>query len=90
MSFKSVSAIEIPIGELDKEIVLNDREIIGFEVKNKGTATLTLFTNTVLESEDCWSPPQNNLGIVFSGRIRIKWGSTGTKQAFVYALVGQM
>lgn len=87
--FNSVSVIEIPLDENSKEIVLDGQDILQFEVSNKGTADLTLFSNTLLEQDDSWAAPINQSGLRFSGRVSLKWGSTGTKTAFVYAIVAQ-
>lgn len=87
--YTSVSAIEIPLDGNDREINLDGRDILQFEVKNKGTASLTLFTNTLLEEDDCWASPINPIGLTYSGKVKLKWSVDGTKTALVYALVGQ-
>jgi hypothetical protein len=87
--YKSVTPVEIAINDSDSEINLEDRNIIGFFIQNLGTANLTLYNQTVLQTEDYYEPPSNHLGIFYAGTIKISWG-TGTKQAVLHALRGNL
>lgn len=81
----TVVPYELPITANDTEIKLDNYNLVNFEVKNLGAANLILFNQTVLQTEDCWQPPTNQLGIPFSGRIALSWGS-GNKSAVLYGL----
>lgn len=86
--YQSVTPIEIHLTENDLELTLDGRFIIQMDIQNKGTATLTLWNQTQLEQGDWYEAPANNLGLPFKGTIPLLWGSSGTKSAVVYALVG--
>lgn len=82
----NVEPIEIIIDSTSSEVLLEGKGLINFEIKNLGTPALTLFNITTLQTEDCWQPPTNSLGVVFSGRIPVSFSSTTNARAVLYGL----
>jgi hypothetical protein len=66
---------------------LDGKSIVSFKLENVGTAAVTLFDQTVLQSGDVWCHPSNNLGLLFGGELAVKFADTGTKKLMLYALV---
>ncbi len=90
MVYKSVTPAEFYLGSEDREFVLDNKNIIGFSIRNVGTANVTIFRHTVLQQDDCYHSPSNFQNLPLTGTIPIDWSSGTDKKALVYALVGNL